>query len=155
VHASGITLMFFPQKILISRTDSIGDVMLTLPLATILKKRLPECYIGFLGKNYTRPVIDCCSAVNEFIELNEFLAHSEIRDKWDAIIHVFPKKEIALKALQMRIPWRIGTISRPYHWLTCNRLIKLKRKNRICMKHNSILYCLLHSGFVKPSVKRN
>lgn len=119
--------MFSPKRILISRTDSIGDVMLTLPLATILRQRFPDCYIGFLGKNYTKPVIECCSAIDEFVEAGAFLK-ADKSNNWDAIIHVFPKKEIAWKALQQRIPWRIGTSSRPYHWFSCNKLIPLKRR---------------------------
>jgi ADP-heptose:LPS heptosyltransferase len=120
--------MLLPKRILISRTDSIGDVMLTLPLATILKEQLPDCYVGFLGKRYTQPVIECCTSVDEFIELDDFLNQKNNSGEWDAIIHVFPKKEIARKALQLRIPWRIGTSSRPYHWLNCNKLVRLKRR---------------------------
>ena len=34
-----------PKKIVISRTDSIGDVALTLPLAGILKSKYPDVRI--------------------------------------------------------------------------------------------------------------
>jgi ADP-heptose:LPS heptosyltransferase len=122
--------MTHPRRILISRTDAIGDVMLTLPMATILKQQLPDVQIGFLGKSYTRPVIECCSAVDFFVDADDFLAEpvKDIRKAWDAIIHVYPRKDIALKAWLAGIPTRIGTYSRPYHWLTCNKLIKLKRR---------------------------
>lgn len=126
--------MAAPLKILISRTDAIGDVVLTLPLATILKRQLPGSYIGFLGKAYTKPVIECCSAVDEFIEVSNFLTSSPaaIKNKnWEAILHVFPRKNIAWQALRARIPMRIGTSSRAYHWLTCTKLIKLSRRNSI------------------------
>ncbi len=39
-----------PVNIIISRTDSIGDVVLTLPVAAVLKKYFPEIKIGFMGK---------------------------------------------------------------------------------------------------------
>lgn len=121
--------MHVPRRVLISRTDSIGDVMLTLPLATILKQHFPDVSVGFLGRNYTRPVVACCSAVDEFVELEDFLSSSSLAKRWDAIVHVFPRKEIAWKALRAGIRWRIGTISRPYHWLTCNQLVKLSRRH--------------------------
>ena len=123
--------MSHPRRILISRTDAIGDVMLTLPLATILRRHFPDSKIDFLGKSYTKPVIDCCSAVDNFVDIADFLGQDtrSIREAWDAIIHVLPRKDIARKALQARIPIRIGTSSRPYHWLTCNRLVKLNRRN--------------------------
>ena len=40
------------NSILISRADSIGDVVLTLPMAGVLKQILPGVKIIFLGKNY-------------------------------------------------------------------------------------------------------
>jgi len=105
--------------------------MLTLPVATILKQQFPEATIGFLGKSYTSPVIECCSAVDVFVDEDDFL-HArvqELRHAWDVIIHIFPRKDIALKAWLAGIPVRIGTSSRPYHWLTCNKLVKLKRRH--------------------------
>ena len=42
---------------------------------------------------------------------------------------MFPKKEIAFLAKKAGIPLRVGTTNRLYHWFTCNRLIKLSRKN--------------------------
>ncbi|MEO6834266.1 MAG: glycosyltransferase family 9 protein [Chitinophagaceae bacterium] len=125
--------MKIPKRILISRSDAIGDVILTLPLASILKQKFPGVFIGFLGKNYTRAVIECCCAVDEFVDVEEFLKATpkDIAEKgqWDAIIHVFPRADIARKAKQARIPWRIGTSSRLYNWLYCNKFVKLNRKN--------------------------
>src|SRR5882757_4528713 len=47
----------------------------------------------------------------------------------DTIIHVFPDKQIAALAKKARITDRIGTRNRLYHWWTCNRLVKLSRRN--------------------------
>ena len=44
------------NRIIISRTDSIGDVMLTLPMCVWLKKNIPGVELIYLGKNYTKPV---------------------------------------------------------------------------------------------------
>lgn len=123
--------MAYSQRILISRADAIGDVILTLPLATLLRQKYPDAVIGFLGKAYTKPVIACCSAVDEFIDAGDFLQHTDDRKAatWDAIIHVFPRKDIAREALQARIPLRVGTSSRLYHWLTCNKLVRLSRRH--------------------------
>lgn len=114
-------------RILLSRTDAIGDVVLTLPMASIIRARYPDAYIGFLGKAYTKDVVACCEAVNEFVLLEHFLAAQH--SNWDVIVHVFPVREIAMKAAALRIPFRIGTRSRLYHWPTCNRLVSLSRKN--------------------------
>lgn len=117
-----------PGHIIISRTDSIGDVMLTLPMAAVLKDRFPEVRISFLGKHYTRPVIEACAAVDTFIDVDDFLK-IDTAPPADAIIHVFPVSAIAKKAKALGIPQRIGTTNRLYHWFTCNKLVKLSRKN--------------------------
>ncbi len=50
-------------------------------------------------------------------------------EKPEAIIHVLPVRNIAQRAKNVKIPLRIGTTNRMYHWLTCNTLVKLSRKN--------------------------
>lgn len=120
-----------PSHILISRTDSIGDVLFTLPLAKFLKQYFPGIKISFLGKNYTQPVINACIYVDEFINVDDFFNnknYSGISDP-DSIIHVFPVRAIAKRARQLKIHVRAGTTNRLYHWNTCNRLVRLSRKN--------------------------
>ncbi len=117
---------------MISRTDSIGDVILTLPVAAVLKASYPGIKIAFLGRAYTRPVIDSCSNIDSFIDVEAFLAGevpSVQGEKIQAILHVFPVAAIARKAKRLKIPLRIGTTNRLYHWLTCNRLVRLGRKH--------------------------
>lgn len=119
-----------PRNIIISRTDSIGDVILTLPVAAVLKQRFPNTTIAFLGKSYTRPVIDACKHVDVFLDVDDFLNKpvSIAGEKPDCILHVFPVSRVAKRARQLKIPLRIGTTNRLYHWFTCNKLVKLSRK---------------------------
>ena len=125
------------NRLLLSRTDNIGDVILTLPLSIWWKKKYPESKILFLGKEYTRAVIEACSAVDEFISADQVLGEGSYEKKIqliknihaDAIIHVFPGRILAKLAKDARIPLRIGTFNRIFHWFTCNKLIKLSRKN--------------------------
>lgn len=126
------------NKILISRTDSIGDVVLTLPLAGLLRKHYPGTRIAFLGQSYTQPVINACEYVDEFVNWQEISGLTEdekvqqFRDL-DAglIIHVFPRREIAQLAKKAGIPERMGSTGRLFHWLTCNRLIALSRRKSL------------------------
>jgi heptosyltransferase-3 len=124
------------DKIIISRTDSIGDVMLTLPMCVWLKENFPNTQLIYLGKKYTRPVINCFSVIDQFIDWSEIEAspsaqrHEILRElEADAIIHVFPNKEIAGLAKKARIPQRIGTSHRSFHLLTCNHRLNFSRKN--------------------------
>ncbi len=122
--------------ILISRTDSIGDVVLTLPMAGIIKQFLPKSKLIFLGRNYTMDVIALSDYVDEFVSYDDVLKlnPSEQIDAFKKlnvtyIIHVFPVKEIAQLAKKARIKNRIGTTNRLWHWFTCNIKISLSRKN--------------------------
>jgi heptosyltransferase III len=124
------------QHIIISRTDAIGDVMLTLPMAGYLKRLKPDLRITFLGNTYTAPVLKTCTAIDEvlvFAELEALSPAAQIQSlkalKADAIIHVFPNPKVARLAKQAHIPYRIGTNRRIFHLNTCNRLVNLSRKN--------------------------
>ncbi|WP_242691762.1 glycosyltransferase family 9 protein [Desertivirga arenae] len=121
------------RHILISRTDAIGDVVLTLPLCGLIKQFIPTAKISFLGNSYTKELIDACAYVDNFVNYsdwrNDDFAVQQLKTlNIDAIIHVFPKKRIASLASKAGIPTRIGTRNRIYHWIYCNSLIKLSRK---------------------------
>jgi heptosyltransferase-3 len=124
------------NHLLISRTDAIGDVVLTLPMAGYLKSLYPNARVSFLGRTYTGPVIKCNPHVDEFIDYTELLKlggqqqRECLRSKnIDAVIHVFPNKHVAALAKQAGIKIRIGTTNRLFHWHTCNKLVRLSRKN--------------------------
>jgi len=122
-----------PKRIIISRTDSIGDVVLTLPMAGVIKENFPDCEVLFLGKNYTKAVIELSKYVDKFISWDELQSKpnptKEIKKlNVDVIIHVFPNKEIAHLALKAKIPTRIGTRGRVFHLLTCNKKVAFSRR---------------------------
>ena len=55
------------KNILIVRTDRIGDVVLSLPLAAILRKHFPGVRISFLVRDYTAPLIKNNKFVDEVL----------------------------------------------------------------------------------------
>ena len=123
------------KNILISRTDNLGDVALTLPVAGVLRELYPDSNIAFLGKRYTRPLIEACEHIDSFVDWGEIrhLPPSERLDAFtsihaDTIIHVFPDREIARLAAKARVPVRLGTSRRIYHWLYCNRKVNFTRR---------------------------
>jgi ADP-heptose:LPS heptosyltransferase len=121
------------KKIILSRTDSIGDVVLTLPMAGVLKKYLPGCHIIFLGKSYTKPVIEACENIDQFLDWDEFQmpdARCRIEDlNADIIVHVFPDRTICKLAKKAGIPLRIATSHRWFTPLYCNELLHFSRVN--------------------------
>lgn len=125
-----LSLKHISLNIILSRTDSIGDMVLTLPMAKIIKHYFPGTKVYFLGAEYTRAIVNACNCCDGFIELNEFLNTPALTLKktFDTIIHVKPNSVVAKKAKQSGIKKRIGTTNRLFHWTTCNELVKLSRK---------------------------
>ncbi|MGZ8190248.1 MAG: glycosyltransferase family 9 protein [Methylococcaceae bacterium] len=87
--------------------------------------------IGFIGTPYTKPIITACANIDVFIDKDEFLTQPVklAGSSPEAILHIFPGADLAKRAKALKIPYRIGTTNRYYHWLTCNKLVKLSRKN--------------------------
>lgn len=146
------------RTVILSRTDAIGDVVLTLPLAKLIKNLQKDVKIIFFGRSYTQPVIDCCSDVDEFLNYDDFsgLKKNEQAEflrllNADAIVHVFPRKDIAIAARSACIPMRVGTTGRLYHWFSCNRMVRMSRRKsdlHEAQLNVKLLKPLGHSGTV-------
>jgi len=124
------------RTVIISRTDAIGDVVLTLPMAGVLRQLFPDARILFLGRSYTKEVVSASANIEAFLDWDEWKKLPEASavraiaaTGADTIIHVFPNKQIALLAKKAHLKERIGTTNRIYHWGTCNRLVRLSRRN--------------------------
>jgi heptosyltransferase III len=121
---------------LLSRTDAIGDVVLTLPMAGRLKQLFPGCRVLLLGRAYTQAVAEACPWLDGFLNFDELRqlppAEQVARLRAtaaDTILHIFPNKALAQLARKAGIRLRIGTRSRWFHWLTCNQLLALSRRH--------------------------
>jgi heptosyltransferase-3 len=145
---------------LVSRTDAIGDVVLTLPVAGWLKQRYPGCRVVLIGRAYTAAVAAACPWVDEFLEFDKMAELGKLPVEpllaqlrsysAAAIIHVFPNKLLARLAKQANIPVRIGTRNRLFHWLTCNRLVALSRRHSPLHEAQLNLQLLAPLGYHQP-----
>ncbi len=138
--------MQLPNTLIISRTDNLGDVILTLTLAGYLKTIKPTIKIYFIGKTYTEPIIRASHFIDGFLDREQIIAQPNLlsKIKAEAIIFVFPDKELA-KIAYSRINIRIATSHRWFHWLYCNELVNFSRKNSPL--HESQLNCKLLKPF--------
>lgn len=110
--------------------------MLSLPVCAWIKEVYPKCRLIFLGKKYTRPILESFSAIDEIKCWDELEQQSEpsiiseIRSwKADAFVHVFPDKRIAKLVRKAKVPLRVGTSHRAFHFLTCNHRPNFTRKH--------------------------
>lgn len=120
-----------PERILICRTDNIGDVVLTLPLAAYLKQRMPGVKVDFLVRAYAAPVVRQCGFVDRVLSIDDQPDHARTfaEGGYDTVIFAFPHRRLAQAAWRARVARRVGTSHRLYHWLYCNRLAHFSRVN--------------------------
>lgn len=124
-----------PQNILIIRTDRIGDVVLTLPIAKFIKRAYPGCKVSFLVREYTKVIPESCKYVDETIVLphsrtsldfTELFSLIKIR-KFDTAIFVYPRFSIALAAFLAGIKTRIGSGYRFFSFLFSKKIYEHRK----------------------------
>ena len=54
------------MKVVINRTDAIGDTILTLPMAKKLKDHFTNCYVIFVITPKTEPIFESNTIVDEY-----------------------------------------------------------------------------------------
>jgi heptosyltransferase-3 len=117
--------MIKPKNLLIIRTDRIGDVVLSLPLAPILKKHIPGCRITFLVRGYTKSLVENNPFIDEVLVLKErqnkipliLNVRNISKYHFDAAVIVYPTFVSALIVFLSRIKYRVGTGYRWYSFL--------------------------------------
>ena len=139
-------------RVLISRTDKIGDVILTLPLLNETKRLLPGSRITFLISRRLENLIEGYRDADEIIYIEDFEG-GKLRDyikksKFDIAVSVYPRFELARMFFGAAIPVRAGTGYRWYSFLF-NRRIKEHRKHSV--KHESD-YNLNLLKFLTPDI---
>jgi heptosyltransferase III len=134
------------KTIAISRTDNIGDVVLALPVAGIIRQYYPNAEILFIGNAYTQAVIETSIFVNRFIDRDELIANPDMLSKLniDAIIFVFPDHALASLAHKANIKMRIGSFRKMYHLWNCTHRINFTRR------HSNLHESQLNFKLLKP-----
>jgi heptosyltransferase-2 len=124
------------KKILVSRTDRLGDVILSLPIATALKKALPNTEVAFLVKPYTAPITKRISQIDETFSITSSRKGLHIFKiyKPDAVIFAKPELQLAIEAVMAKIDVRIGTGYRYYSGLFTRWVYEHRQKGT---KHES------------------
>ena len=116
------------SRILICRTDNIGDVVLTLPLAGFLKGAIPGVQVDMVCRAYAAPVVRCCRHVDRVLALEELDIDRLFQDReYDTVIFAFPHRAIGRAARRAHVPNRVGSSHRLHHWISCNRLAHFSR----------------------------
>ena len=95
------------KRILVCRTDAIGDVAVTLPIAGFLKSVNPGLQVDFLTRSYAAPVAQAAVSVDGVVVWDG----SDAVDwsVYDAAILAFPDATVARQLQHSGVPIRVGT----------------------------------------------
>lgn len=109
--------MTLPLRILICRSDVMGDNIYSLPVANDLKAAFPDCRITWMTRASVAPLIRLDGNIDEVIEWDDRTDPApllpRLAGRFDAaiVLHPKPKRWFPLAALfrQAGIPVRVGT----------------------------------------------
>lgn len=126
------------MRILLSRTDAIGDLILTLPVARSIKELHPDFHVTMLVSEYTEPLLETEEYIDGVIAIagRELSSYIEVRElaallnsaEFDAVIFFYPRWSLVRAARMARIPVRLGTAYRMYS-LLLNRRVRQHRRH--------------------------
>jgi lipopolysaccharide heptosyltransferase II len=127
--------MIEPRNLLIVRTDRIGDVVLSLPLAELVKKNFPKCKVTYLLREYTQCLADHHPFIDNILLLIEKngkpLLGENVRllkkYQFDSCIVVYPTFNTAIISYLSGIKNRIGTGYRWYSFLFNQKIFEHRK----------------------------
>lgn len=135
------------MNILLVRPDGIGDEILSLPVATELRRAMPGARVTFLSSVYAAPVLAHHPDLDEVLTVTgqePLRALIQLyRRNVDAAIFLKPFRRHMTAAWLARVPLRIGTGYRWYSWLL-NRRVYEHRSD--FSRHESAYNCGLLRG---------
>jgi heptosyltransferase-2 len=120
------------MNVLIVRPDGIGDLILSLPVASQIRRFIPEAHIGFLTSPVTAPVLNRHPDV-DYVRTATFQAPlSDLVHAFsggiDAAVFLKPFRRLMWAAFLARVPVRVATGNRWYSLLANRRVYSFSDK---------------------------
>jgi len=126
------------KRILIMRTDRIGDVLLSTPVIKALREAYPYSYLAMMVSPYAREIVEGNPYLDEVILYDKDSQHKSwissfklarqlASKRFDLAIILHPTNRVHLLAYLCGIPMRIG-YDRKFGFLLTNRLKHLKQR---------------------------
>lgn len=114
------------MNVLIVRPDGIGDEILSLPVASALRRQLPQSRIMFLSSAYAAPVLAHHPDLDDVLTVSGKESFGELvalfRRKIDVALFLKPFRRLIMASWWARVPQRVAT---GYRWysLFANRRV--------------------------------
>jgi len=129
-------------RILLIRTDRIGDVVLSTPVASAIKRAWPEAKVIFLAREYTKPLLELHRDVDvvwteEEIENGGNPVEALKKAGVAAAIALHPDLKWAWRMARAHIPIRVGTAYRAFSFLYTTRVFEHRKRSLLHeVEHN-------------------
>lgn len=118
------------NRILLARTDAIGDLILTLPVLRSIKEAYPDSEVDLLSSDYTRDLLENESYIDHLLTIpgrsvanmsGVYRLAELLREHWyDVGILMYPRFGLTLALFLAGIPIRAGSAYRLYSFLFSN-----------------------------------
>ncbi|MBD3331969.1 hypothetical protein GF356_03885 [candidate division GN15 bacterium] len=129
------------DRILVSRTDRLGDLILALPFVETLKLRYPQCEVDVLASLYASPILEGNDQIDRIMRVqNDQLLLSKAYEKdflskltrgnYKAVVALYPERRICYLFHMAAIPIRIGTAGRFHSFLFNYHLLHSRKANK-------------------------
>jgi len=126
------------MRILVTRTDRLGDVVLSTPAIKALRQRFPEAHIAFMVRPYTREIVAGNPYLDEVIIYDKYGKQKSLlntlrfalklrKKKFDLALMLHPTSRVHIISFIAGIPRRIG-YDRKFSFLLTDKFAHNKQK---------------------------
>lgn len=123
------------KNIIISRTDKIGDLVLSVPAISTVKKMYPEAKLYVLVRKYNMEVVKGFTFIDGVLAIDDYSKkelYKKIKQiKADIFIALFSDNTVLKLAWKSGAKYRVGPLSKPLSFFVYNYGIKQKRSESI------------------------
>lgn len=130
----------------IAQINGLGDVVATLPMAAAIKQHDPQARIIFIGRSYSRELIESSTLVDCYLDADQVTAHPQVLAEAEVGVFLNPYlgSALGMAAKKAGVPIRVGNWLRPESWRWANRFIS--QTSRRVQRHRA----LLNLAYLRP-----
>ncbi|MEE8360216.1 MAG: lipopolysaccharide heptosyltransferase II [Candidatus Omnitrophota bacterium] len=125
------------KKILIIRTDRLGDLLLSTPVFRAVREGYPDSHISVMVRPYTRECVEGNPYINEVIVYDKYGNHKSVlsslrfagslrKKRFDMALILHPTNRVNLITFLAGIPKRVG-FNRKFGFLLTHKVAHKKR----------------------------
>lgn len=115
------------DRVLLVRTDKLGDLILALPVGQAIKAAWPQCRISIMASSQFASLLNLVSWVSAVLPYDSgrsmtHLARDIREERPQAALFLYPRPKIVWAAWRAGVPNRVGPVGRWYSFLFNTRI---------------------------------